>query len=310
MRILITGANGQLGKDFQKLFDREGIDCVATDFITAGGTQQAASGEQRSNNQQLSTGDQQLLHLDITDLQSIRKLATDIKPDVIINCAAYNAVDKAEVEWEKAYTINGVGVRNLAIVANELNAILVHYSTDYVFDGNKKEPYTIFDLPNPLSRYGESKFLGEKLLVQTGGKFILIRTSWVFGAGNINFAKKVLEWAQKNGELKIVTDEISVPTYTVDLAQATWTIINKRAYGLYHISNEGECSRYEYASYILEKIGWHGKLLPAKQKDFDFPAKRPKYSKLSNFGLKETVNIEMPDWKNAVDRFLKETGAV
>jgi len=309
MKILITGANGQLGKDFQKLFDREGIDYVASDFITARGTQQAASGEQRSNNYQLATVNQQLLHLDITDLQSIRELAADIKPDVIINCAAYNAVDKAEVEWKKAYTINGIGVRNLAIVANELNAVLIHYSTDYVFDGNKKKPYTIFDLPNPLSRYGESKYLGEKLLAQTGGKFILIRTSWVFGIGNINFAKKVLEWAQKNEELKIVTDEISVPTYTVDLAQVTWTIINKRAYGLYHISNEGECSRYEYASYILEKIGWRGKLLPVKQEDFDLPAKRPKYSKLSNFGLKETVNIEMPDWKNAVDRFLKEIGA-
>jgi len=297
MKILITGANGQLGKDFQKLFDREGIDYVASDFITARSTQQTASGERP-------------LHLDITDLKSIRKLAADIKPDVIINCAAYNAVDKAEIEWEKAYTINGIGVRNLAIVANELNAVLVHYSTDYVFDGSKKEPYTIFDLPNPLSRYGESKYLGEKLLVQTGGRFILIRTSWVFGVGNINFAKKVLEWAQKNEELKIVIDEISVPTYTVDLAQATWIIINKRAYGLYHISNEGECSRYEYASYILEKIGWRGKLLPVKQKDFDLPAKRPKYSKLSNFGLKETVNIEIPDWKNAVDRFLEEIGAI
>ena len=154
MKILITGANGQLGKDFQKLFDREGIDYVASDFITA-------RSAQRSNNHQLSTGNQQLLHLDITNLQSIRKIAADIKPDVIINCAAYNAVDKAEVEWEKAYTINGIGVRNLAIVANELDAVLVHYSTDYVFDGSKKEPYTIFDLPNPLSRYGESKYLGE-----------------------------------------------------------------------------------------------------------------------------------------------------
>ena len=316
MKILITGANGQLGKDFQKLFDREGIDYVATDYV-ANSTWHMAYGKEQSTNLQSSRTtnspirqSSNLLHLDITDLQSIQKLAADIKPNVIINCAAYNAVDKAEVEWEKAYTINGIGVRNLAIVANELNAVLVHYSTDYVFDGSKKEPYTIFDLPNPLSRYGESKYLGEKLLIQTGEKFILIRTSWVFGAGNINFAKKVLGWAQKNEELKIVTDEISVPTYTADLAQATWTIINKRAYGLYHISNEGECSRYEYASYILEKIGWRGKLLPVKQKDFDLPAKRPKYSKLSNFGLKETVNIEMPDWKNAVDRFLKEIGAV
>lgn len=185
------------------MFDKEGIDYVATDYV-ANGTWHMAYGKERSTNLQSSRTtnspirqSSNLLHLDITDLQSIRKLAADIKPNVIINCAAYNAVDKAEVEWEKAYTINGIGVRNLAIVANELNAILVHYSTDYVFDGSKKEPYTIFDLPNPLSRYGESKYLGEKLLMQNGEKFILIRTSWVFGAGNINFAKKVLEWAQK-----------------------------------------------------------------------------------------------------------------
>jgi len=284
MKILITGAGGQLGQDFQKLFEKEGIEYIPTDFK------------------------EEYTKLDITNLREVIKFAKETKPDVIINCAAYNAVDKAEVEWKIAYNINGLAVRNLAIAASYINAFLVHYSTDYVFDGKKGISYTIFDTPNPLSKYGESKYLGEKLLSTFYDNFALIRTSWVFGKGNVNFAKKVIEWFKNNKSLSFVVDEVSAPTYTVDLANATWGIIRQKARGLYHISNGGECSRYEYGKYILEKIGYDGEIRKAYQKDFNLPAKRPKYSKLDNFGLFETTNFKMPEWKDAVDRFLKEIG--
>ena len=284
MKILITGAGGQLGQDFQKLFEKEGIEYIPTDFKEG------------------------YTKLDITNLREVIKFAKETKPDVIINCAAYNAVDKAEVEWKIAYNINGLAVRNLAIAASYINAFLVHYSTDYVFDGKKGISYTIFDTPNPLSKYGESKYLGEKLLSTFYDNFALIRTSWVFGKGNVNFAKKVIEWSRNNKSLLLVVDEVSAPTYTVDLANATWGIIKHKARGLYHISNEGECSRYEYGKYILEKIGYDGEIRKAYQKGFNLPAKRPKYSKLDNFGLFETTNFKMPEWKDAVDRFLKEIG--
>jgi dTDP-4-dehydrorhamnose reductase len=199
--------------------------------------------------------------------------------------------------------VNGLGPRNLAIVANEIDAELVHYSTDYVFSGEKGSPYTIYDTPDPINRYGESKVLGERFIMSIADKFYLIRTSWVFGDGE-NFAKKVIEWSKKNQVLRIVDDEISSPTYAPDLARATWELIKQRAYGLYHITNSGYCSRYEWAEFILNKIGWSGELKRAKQEDFNLPAKRPRFSVLDNFGLEETVGVKMPHLKTAVERFL------
>lgn len=289
MRVLITGAAGQLGQDIQKLLNKKGVEFIATDYTTFGAFPH-------------------ITPLDITNLTLLRNFLREKRVDVIINCAAYNAVDKAEEDWKTAYQVNGVGVRNLAVVSEELGAFLVHFSTDYVFDGEKGIPYTIYDEPNPISKYGESKYLGEKLLARFSRHYALIRTSWVFGTGNINFAKKVIMWSKEKEVLKIVTDEVSAPTYTVDLAEATWRIIKLHACGLYHVTNSGQCSRYEYAKYILERIGWKGQILPVKQEDFNLPAKRPKFSVLDNFGFKETVNWEMPDWKDAVDRFLKEEG--
>ncbi|SHF15744.1 dTDP-4-dehydrorhamnose reductase [Marinitoga hydrogenitolerans DSM 16785] len=276
MKVLITGANGQLGQEFQKLFEKENIEYIPTDHKTLG----------------------------ITKLKDIRELVkTEKNITHIINCAAYNQVDKAEKEWETAYKVNGLGPRNLAIIANEINAEIIHYSTDYVFDGNKKEPYTIYDEPKPINKYGESKVLGERFIQNIANKYYLIRVSWVFGIGNNNFAKKVIQWSKQNKILKIADDEISAPTYAVDLAKATYMLIKERAYGLYHITNT-KASRYEWAEYILKKINWNGKLERASKDDFNLPAKRPGYSVLNNFGLKETINLEMPDWKDAMNRFL------
>jgi len=278
MKVLITGANGQLGQEFQKKFNQLKITHIPTDYR----------------------------QLDITNIDQIRKLVQKEKDIThIINCAAYNNVDKAEEEWEKAYTINGLAVRNLTIVSNEINAELIHYSTDYVFSGTKKE-YTIYDEPSPINKYGESKALGEKEVKQAQ-KYYLIRVSWVFGMGNINFAKKVISWSKDKEELSITTDEKSAPTYTVDLVEATLELIKHKVYGLYHITNT-PCTRYEWAEYILKQIGWQGILKQAKRSDFNLPAIRPESSVLNNFGYSQVTGKSMPDWKDATNRFLKEMG--
>jgi len=219
-------------------------------------------------------------------------------------------VDKAEENWQLAFLVNGIAVRNLALAANEIKAILVHYSTDFVFDGKKGQPYTIYDEPNPISKYGESKLLGERFIQQHALKYYLIRVSWVFGDGPVNFARKVLEWYQGKKELKIVTDQISVPTYTVDLAKATSDLLTTDAYGIYHITNTSYCSRYQWAEYILKTTGWEGELIKSNSEEFRTPAKRPEFSVLDNFGTFEILNYKLPDWKNATKRYLREIGAI
>jgi len=280
MKILITGAKGQLGQAFQKKFEQ-------------------------LNRKYIAKGSKEL---DITKIDQLKNLVQNEKGIThIINCAAYNHVDKAEEEWEKAYQINGLGVRNLSIISNEISAELIHYSTDYVFSGKKVE-YTIYDTVDPINKYGESKALGEREITQAQ-RYYLIRTSWVFGVGKDNFAKKVINWSQNSKELKITTDEKSAPTYTEDLVEATLELIKQKVYGIYHITNT-PCTRYEWAEYILKKIGWQGSLKPAKRSDFNLPAKRPESSVLNNFGYKEVTGKKMPDWKDATDRFLKEMGLI
>lgn len=285
MKVLLTGASGQLGKAFQELFKNENVEYIATD----------------------------IKELDITNLEQVLSFVKRFKDIThIINCAAYNQVDKAEQDWKSAYLVNGLAVRNLSIAANEIDAEIVHYSTDYVFSGDKGESYTIYDTPNPINKYGESKALGERFLTTIAKKWYLIRTSWVFGDGPVNFVKKVVEWSKKNSELRIVEDEISAPTYAPDLAEATYELIKLKAYGIYHISNT-PCSRYEWAEFILKEIGWNGKLLKAKQEDFNLPAKRPKNSTLDNFGYFETTGKTMRDWKEATKEyidFLKVRGEI
>lgn len=277
MKVLLTGADGQLGKAFRNLFEKEGIAYIATDIDT----------------------------LDISNLEQLRNFLKEHGGIThIINCAAYNQVDKAEEDWKTAYTVNGLAVRNLSIVANEIGAELVHYSTDYVFSGKKNEPYTIYDSPDPINKYGESKALGERYLISIARKYYLIRTSWVFGDGPVNFVKKVLEWSRNRNQLKIADDEVSSPTYAPDLAEATWELVKKKAYGWYHITNT-PCSRYEWAEFILKEIDWNGELMRAKQEEFKLPAKRPKYSVLDNFGYYETTGKKLRDWKSATSEYIK-----
>lgn len=247
--------------------------------------------------------------LDITDLGAVRAWMKNAGARAIVNCAAFNAVDRAESEWEEAFLVNGIGPKNLAIAAEEQRIPLVHFSSDYVFNGKKGSPYTIADRPDPLNRYGESKWLGERMVISHTHRFYLLRLSWVFGAGNVNFPKKVLQWARERETLEVVDDEISCPTYTVDLASATLDLLETGAFGLYHLTNAGHCSRYEWARIVLEHAGSKSAVRPVKGERFPTPARRPRFSALDRFPLETILARLPPSWQDATARFVTEIGA-
>jgi dTDP-4-dehydrorhamnose reductase len=279
MRYLITGAKGQLATEIIRTLKERCVECEAPEEAD----------------------------LDITDAARVLGVIEGRRPDVVINCAAYNAVDAAETEWRRAFMINGTGVRNLALACEKQGAVLVHFGTDFVFDGTKGSPYTIVDSPNPLSKYGESKLLGEMYVRDLMKRFFLIRLSWVFGSGEFSFPTKVLQWSSKNRKLRIVEDQTASPAYTGHLAKAVLDLVSTGAFGLYHMTNSGHCSRYEWARFILEKAGWDGELEPAKTAEFKTAAVRPAFSVLENFPLKETIGYELPSWQEATEEFLRSS---
>ena len=277
--ILITGANGQLGYDFQRLFDSLKVKYIATDVAD----------------------------FDITNEKSIDDFFLKHNNiSLIINCAAYNDVDKAETDSDFCMLLNSRAPFNLAKKAKEIGATFVTYSTDFVFDGDIRDPYTEEDIPNPPSMYAKSKRMGEEAVLAEYNKSFVIRTSWVFGIANNNFNKQVINWSKTRDELNIVDDQISVPTYSKDLAYFSWKLIETKKYGLYHMSNSGICSKYDQAKYVLDKIGWTGKLGTSKTEDFNLPAKRSKFSKLDSTKLENIVGEKIPSWQDAIDRFLEE----
>lgn len=276
--ILITGANGQLGYDFQRIFKERNLDFIATDYK----------------------------ELDITDIDAVREFVKDKNINLIINCAAYNNVDKAEEEIEMCYKLNAYAPRDLALVAKEIGADYITYSTDFVFDGSKNTPYTEEDIPAPLSVYSQAKAEGEKLVLEAYDKSFVIRTSWVFGIANNNFNRQVINWSKSRDTLGIVDDQVSVPTYSYDLALYSLKLLETEKYGLYHLSNSGVASKYDQAKYILESIGWKGTLKRAKSSDFILPAKRAEYSKLDSSKLEAVIGEKIPTWESGIDRFLNE----
>ena len=279
MKILITGTYGQLAREFLRLLPKKGVEI-------------------------LSFPEEEL---DITDFGKVREKISTYKPEFVINCAAYNFVDKAEKDAEKAFLVNGMGVRYLLLSCMDTGAVLVHFSTDYVFDGRRKEPYTIADIPHPLSKYGMSKLLGERVILHGGyPKYYLIRTSCILGDGKNSFVVKLLRWMKENWQVKVVKDQISSPTYTGDLAKAVFDLLQTECFGTYHITNTGYCSRYEWATFVAECMGWDGEILPVLSEEFSPLAQRPEFSPLNNFPLKETIGYVLPDWKDATQRFLKK----
>ena len=242
------------------------------------------------------------------------------KIDTIINCAAYNDVDKAETEKELCYKANAEAPANLAMIASEIGATYITYSTDFVFNGmttnylyNESTGYTEEDEAHPLSAYAKAKYEGELLVSQiienpeNTSRIYIVRTSWVFGKGGMNFVEKIIELSKEKDELKVVDDQVSSPTYSKDLAYFSWELIKKGCEsGVYHLTNDSIVSKYEEAQYILEKISWKGNLIRAKSEDFNLLAERPKFSKLSCKKIKEKLGVSIPNWKDAIDRYFKE----
>ena len=278
MKILLTGSNGQLGHDFKKIFNKKNIEYIATDYK----------------------------ELDITNDEDLNKFFQENEGIThVINCAAYNDVDKAETD-KKVWLLNAEAPKKSAEFSKKIVAIFVTYTTDFVFDGEKNSPYMEDDKTNGVSEYGKSKAQGEKDVLEAYDRSFVIRTSWVFGIANNNFNKQVINWSKSRNELNIVDDQVSVPTYSMDLAEFSWKLIQTEKFGLYHITNDGIASKYDQAKYVLEKIGWKGTLGRAKTADFNLPAKRPAYSKLDSSKVEKLLGEKIPTWQSGIDRFLEE----
>jgi len=277
VKILITGKNGQLASEFQRALENYNYQIAAFDKET----------------------------LNISDPDVVTGVVSQYNPDIILNCAAYNLVDEAEKEFDTAYKVNAFGIKNLASACKKHNTLLVHYSTDYIFDGTKEDFYMEDDKPNPINNYGKSKLSGENFLIEEADKFLLFRVSWVFGDGKQNFLYKLSEWAKKNRILKIVCDQISVPTYTKDIVTLTMLAIQKNLRGIYHLPNSGYASRYEVARYFIERLGMDNLILPVPSDYFHVPAKRPYFSAMSNLKLSKDLNVNIPHWRIGIDRYIE-----
>jgi dTDP-4-dehydrorhamnose reductase len=281
MVVLVTGAGGQLGQSLQ--------------FIAA-------------NHPAIQFAFCDSSTLDITNLNNVKQLFKQFKPTFCINAAAYTAVDKAESEPEKAHLINVDGAKNLAVVCKECDTILLHISTDFVFDGTKNSPYIEEDIPNPTGVYGQTKLDGEKAIQETWEKHFIIRTSWVYSQFGNNFMKTMFRLASERDKLTVVNDQIGTPTNAVDLAEVLVNIIQSpithhpspNLFGIYNFSNEGQCSWYEFAKKIFELNNIKINLEPIPTTSFPTPAKRPAYSVLDKLKIKNALGVKVKHWEESL----------
>ena len=274
--ILVTGANGQLGSEIKYLSKFHNINFTFTDIE----------------------------ELDITSMDEIEGFFSSQEFGYIINCAAYTAVDKAEEEKEEADLANHIAVKNLAVMSSKLNAKLIHISTDFVFDGSSSIPFTEEDKTNPLSVYGKTKLAGEKAVLKHGSEVIIIRTSWLYSSFGNNFVKTMIGLTKKRDSIGIVFDQLGTPTYARDLAEAVLNIINSQDFltGVYHYSNEGVASWYDFTKAIVEIAGIKCSIDPIETYQYPTPAKRPAYSILNKAKIKKVYNMEIPYWKTYLEK--------
>lgn len=244
--------------------------------------------------------------LDITDLNGLRKAMFSYRPDLIINTAAYTDVDGCETNTEMAFAVNATGPRNLAAACRELNISLVHFSTDYIFDGTADIPYKEVDNPNPLSVYGKSKLKGENYIREITDKHYIIRTSWLYGPHGKNFVAAMLRLAGEQDEIGVVNDQTGSPTYTFDLAAAVLKLISVKEYGIYHITNSGTCTWYEFSLEIFKQAGINGiSVKPTTTEELNRPAPRPKYSVLDNEKWHSGGNPRLRNYKDALNEYMQ-----
>ncbi len=284
MRVLITGSDGQLGTDLCRVLqDIEVISLTHAD-------------------------------LEITDMNSVKTAFTKHRPDVVINTAANVRVDDCETEQDNAFLANVLGARNVAVVAQELRAKLFHLSTDYVFGGESEPgtaPYTEFDTPTPLNLYGKSKLAGENLVRHLCTKHFIVRTSGLFGLAGAsgkggNFVETMLRLAQERGELRVVNDQVFSPTYTRDLARKIAQLITTEYYGIFHITNRGSCSWYEFAKEILRLAELETPVVPITSDQYPQKARRPSFSVLDNYHLRLLGMNDMKPWREALKDYMRE----
>ena len=286
-KILVTGCNGQLGRAIRKEYAEQNIEFINTDVVAGDG----------------------IVSLDITNIDVVMNMVKDAKPDVIINCAAHTNVDKCEEQEDLAYKINAIGPRNSSIAATEVDAKMIHISTDYVFEGNGTRPYIEFDKPNPISAYGRTKLEGENFVKQFASRFFMLRTAWLYGDGR-NFVKTMLSLSEKHDELNVVCDQLGSPTSAVELAKMIHFLEGTDNYGIFHATCEGDTNWAEFADEIMKQAGKKTRINHVTSKQYKemnpASANRPAYSILENYTIKLTSDYRMADWQDALTVYMKE----
>lgn len=278
MKVLVTGFKGQLGFDVVKRLEKLNIECKGVDIED----------------------------FNLLDEKGVSDYIKDYSPAAVIHCAAYTAVDKAEDNVEACRAVNFTGTKNITAVCQKLGIKLMYISTDYVFDGEGETPFEVNSKTAPIGIYGLTKLEGEETVRQLVDKHFIVRISWVFGINGNNFIKTMLRLAAERDELSVVADQIGSPTYTFDLAILLCDMIQTEKYGTYHATNEGYCSWFEFACEIFKQAGVTIKVKPVTTEEYPTRAKRPKNSRLSKKSLDDAGFNRLPDWQDAVKRFLAE----
>ncbi len=278
MRVMLTGGRGQLGIDLARVL-KESHEIIALDK------------EQ----------------LNVCDASAVVTKMQEVSPDIVIHTAAFTKVDEAEQQPVRAFHTNAMGSRNIAIAAELYHAKLIYVSTDYVFDGKKGLPYNETDDPNPINVYGISKYAGELFIQSIHKQAFIVRTSWLYGGDVCNhFVRKIMQAAKQSKMIKVVTDEIGSPTYTYDLAEFINRLMVTEQYGIYHATNQGACSRYEFAIAVLQESALDDvTVLPITTDLFRLPALRPKYSILDHQAIRSQGLVDLPPWRDALTRYMK-----
>ena len=289
MKLLITGSRGQLGNEL--------ISIIKSGYAEIGAIPEGF------DIAEVTAID--IDELDISDLDAVRKYITSLSPDAVVNCAAFTNVNACETEQELAYKANAVGPSNLAAVCEEIGAKLVHISTDYVFSGDGTEPYVESDPTNPCGAYGKTKEQGEKFVLENCKRAFIMRVAWLYGYVGKNFVKTILTAARNNGAVKVVNDQFGNPTSANDVAYHILKVLGTENYGVYHCTNNGICSWYDFAARIIEKAGVNATVAPCTTDEYPTPAKRPAYSALDNAKLRATVGDEMRNWQDAIDMYVE-----
>jgi len=277
MRVLVTGADGQLGYDVVKKLNELDIEHMGVDKKD----------------------------FDLTNEKETKEFISDYEPNIIVHCAAYTDVDQAEVERELCYKVNVDGTKYVAEIAKKLDAKMLYISTDYVFDGQGEKPFEVTDQPNPINYYGETKYQGEQEVQKLLNKYFIVRTSWVFGEHGDNFVKTMLKLGKERDEISVVSDQYGSPTYTGDLADLIIEMIKTDKYGVYHATNEGVCSWYEFAKEIFKAADINVNVIPVSSDEFETKAERPKNSRLySKVNINSCDSISYKNLKNHISKII------